>query len=116
MSVVGAYDKDCEGSVEVKAHPHVFIPMSPTNEEALRSVVVGNAPGFGAAFGVSDVDLNQTLSGLEGVDGHDWIEGVVHACGGSYEAVVGGMVRLWLSRPGNRTSAEAFVRGLGDGL
>jgi len=116
MSVVGAYDKDCEGSVEEMVHPHAFIPMLPTNEDALRSVVVGNSSGFGEPFGVSDADLNQALSGLEGLDGHDWIEGLVRTCGGSHEAVVGRMVRLWLAEATNRVSAEGFVNAVGDGL
>lgn len=111
VSVVGLYDADKRGEVEVAGEndwPVAFLPGDGV-EHMFRQVASADPDTLAAKLGREPATLEPVLSGLMGLDDHDWFEELGKATGVAYEQLMMACFEAWIATEANRAAAQEFV-------
>jgi hypothetical protein len=122
LSVVGLLDGDSRARERelfplvdgrVKSNwPYCFLPGAMRPEAGLRSTARTSPTDVARRLGVDEGFFLASMTGVQGENDHDWLDGLVQALGLSHELIVSGITAIWLRDETNRRQAETLMTEL----
>jgi energy-coupling factor transporter ATP-binding protein EcfA2 len=111
---IGLLDGDQGGLDTTGVHwPIVLLPGTRGPEALLRDICSeARLPDLMTALGLTQVQLETALGGVEGANDHDWLVGLVTAIETSEAALFRSLVPLWVES--HQADAEVFIQRLAD--
>lgn len=109
--LVGVFDGD-QRAVERQGlqWPREFLPGNHSPEAEMRAIVSGHEAVASDALARTVEQLRLASAGTAGLEDHDWLPAFAGALGLSEDAVVSGLLRLWMAN--DRLAFEALVASI----
>ncbi|SEN98463.1 AAA domain-containing protein, putative AbiEii toxin, Type IV TA system [Amphibacillus marinus] len=114
--LVGIYDGDMKEDIErIRDNinwGYAFLPEDTAIELEFKRCLRTNVQKFAAMIQVDLDELVQILSGIEGLDHHDWITELTDQLGKDLALIIEKLFVIWSEAEGNREKIENFAKNL----
>jgi hypothetical protein len=114
FSLVGVFDGDQREAQKDKSYawPHLFLPGPLRPEAVIQNVIKTQPHEVAESVGCNNEQLQVACDAAEGMELHEWVKVVRQTLSLEPQALVDGVVRVWLADEANRKACDELVSGL----